>query len=86
MSALTALLKSEHEANKQSLLVSYQDRRPFYADWQEQLQQLEEAENVILEALAEEPTNVELLNLLRQVQHKQLDLIETVYAPRLSSI
>ena len=79
-------LQSEHLHSKQALLVQYQDTAPLYPDWETQMQQLEKAEQVIYNALREEPGNLELLKMLRLVQHKQLDLIDSVFSPRLTSI
>lgn len=79
-------LRAEHASNKQSLLVNYENRDPFFEDWQEQMQQLEETEAIIYQALRENPSNLQLLPLLRQVQRKQLELIDAVHAPPLTSI
>ena len=86
LTAMVALLHSENESTKQALLASYEDRMPYYPEWQTELGQLEEAEAVILSALEEEPSNTELISLLRQVQQKQLNLIDAVYSPRLTSL
>jgi len=79
-------LQSEHLHSKQALLVQYQDEAPLYRDWETQMQQLEKAEQVIYNALREEPRNLELLKMLRLVQQKQLNLIDSVFSPRLTSI
>lgn len=79
-------LQSEHLHSKQALLVQYQDEAPLYRDWETQMQQLEKAEQVIYNALREEPGNLELLKMLRLVQQKQLNLIDSVFSPRLTSI
>ena len=79
-------MKAGHEANKQGLLVNYQDQTPYYEGWQEHMQQLEDTEALLFEALQQNPSNLELLPLLQQVQRKQLELINAVHAPRLSSI
>jgi hypothetical protein len=79
-------LQSEHELSKQSLLVRYQDEEAYYPDWEQQLQQLEQAEGVIFQALRDDPDNLELVKILRQVQDKQMKLIEAVFDPRLRSI
>lgn len=79
-------LQSEHQHSKQALLVQYQDAPPLYQDWETQMQQLEQAEQVIYNALREEPDNLELLKMLRLVQQKQLDLIDSVFSPRFTSI
>lgn len=81
-----ALLQSEHEKNKQSLLVEYQDQAALAPDWESQMQQLEQAEQAIYEALKGDTENIELLKILRQVQTKQIELIESVYAPLFISI
>lgn len=86
VSDFIALLQSEHEKNKQSLLVQYQDQTPLAPDWEAQMQQLEQAEQVIYQALREDPENIELLKILRQVQTKQIELIESVYAPMFKTI
>jgi hypothetical protein len=76
-----SLLQAEHERTKQTLMVEYQDQQALASDWEQQMEQLEQAEKVIYEALKEDSTNLELLKILRQVQSKQIDLIDTVYAP-----
>lgn len=83
---LLTALQSEHLGNKQALLVQYEDATPLYPAWRSQMEQLEQAEQVIYNALREEPANLELLKMLRLVQKKQLDLIDSVFAPRLNSI
>jgi hypothetical protein len=79
-------LQYEHQQNKQALLVQYQDQQPFYADWEVQMKDLEQAEQVIFNALRDDPDNLELLKILRQVQAKEIDLLDAAFAPRLNSI
>lgn len=86
INALIAGLQSEHERNKQTLLVEYQGQPALAPDWEGQMQQLEQAEQAIYEALRDDPENLELLKILRQVQTKQIDLIESVYAPLFTTI
>ena len=81
-----SLLQSEHERNKQALLVEYQDQTALAPDWEGQMQQLEQAEQAIYEALREDSENIELLKILRQVQTKQIELIESVFAPLFRTI
>lgn len=83
---LLATIQSEHQQNKQARLVQYDTAQPFYQAWGTQMQQLEQAEQVIYNALREEPSNLELLKMLRQIQQRQLDLIDRVFAPRASTI
>lgn len=86
MNELIALLQNDHQRNKQALLVEYQGQTALAPDWEGQMQQLEQAEEAIYEALREEPENIELLKILRQVQTKQIELIESVYAPLFTTI
>ena len=83
---LLATIQSEHQQNKQALLVQYDAAQPLYQAWETQMQQLEQAEQVIYNALREEPSNLELLKMLRQIQQRQLDLIDSVFAPRANTI
>lgn len=76
---IVSLLQTEHEQNKQALLVEYQDQQVLLPDWQEQMRQLEEAEAVIYNALKQDSSNLELLKILRRVQTQQLNLIDSVY-------
>jgi hypothetical protein len=83
---LIALLQTEHEKNKQSLLVEYQNQTALAPDWEDQMQQLEQAEQAIYEAFNEDTENIELLKILRLVHTKQIQLIESVYAPLFTTI
>lgn len=67
---------------KHSLLVQYENQYAFTDDWQMQLQQLENAEQAIIQALKNEPKNQALLSMLTQIHNQQLDLINKVHAPR----
>ena len=84
--AFITLLESEHQRNKQAMLVEYQGQTALAPDWETQLQQLELAEQAIYEAMKENIENMELLKILRQVQAKQIELIETVHSPMFTSI
>lgn len=79
-------LQSEHERSKQAVLVEFQQQQALYPQWEDQLHELEQAENVIYDALRRDPDNRELLNILRDVQAKQLKLIDAVFAPQLNTI
>jgi hypothetical protein len=79
-------LQSEHQRSKQAVLVEFQQQQPLYSRWEEQLHQLEQAENVVYDALRRDPGNRELLNILRDVQAKQLKLIDAVFAPQINAI
>jgi hypothetical protein len=71
---------------KQSLLVQYKNQDALTDNWQTQLQELEEAEYAIKQALKNEPQNQALLTMLAQIYQQQLDLINKVHAPRWQSI
>jgi len=86
LASMVSMLQNEHERNKQALLVEYQNQTALAPDWEGQMQQLEQAEQAIYEALREDPQNIELLKILRQVQTKQIELIESVYAPLFTTI
>lgn len=67
---------------KQSLLVQYQAQPALTDNWQQQLSELEDAEQAIKTALEEEPNNRALLSMLAQVYQQQLNLINTVHKPK----
>lgn len=75
-------ITSEYENQKNVLLVKFENQQPLLEDWQTQLQELEDAKSVVLKALKDDPGNLALLKMLQQVYQQQLDLIESVYAPR----
>lgn len=79
-------LQSQHQSSKNALLVQYRDQPAAWSDWQGQMQELEDAETAIYRALRQDPNNLELLTILRQVQDKQIKLIDAVFAPRLNAI
>ena len=82
-----ARVMSEYfKAQKQSLLVLYKNQDALTNNWQAQLQELEEAEQAIKQALENEPQNKALLTMLAQVYQQQLDLINKVHASRWQQI
>jgi hypothetical protein len=89
-SAITPAYLSEmqqnHRENVQNLMIEYSEQQAWYPDWEQQLQELQQAENAIYNALHDNPDNRELLALLRGVQEKQLKLIDAVYRPQLNPI
>jgi hypothetical protein len=84
--ALLSSLKDEHQLNKQTMLVQYQGQEAYSPDWESDLQEMEQAEAVIFEALRNDPENLQLIKMLRQVQENQLDLIDAVFDPRVGTI
>jgi hypothetical protein len=79
-------LQTAHQLSKQAVLVEFRDQQAWYPDWEEQLHELEQAEQIIYGALRNDPDNRELLSILRDVQDKQLKLINAVFKPHLNAI
>jgi len=79
--ALVEQLSAQHLQQKQSLLVSLQGQVTLTENWQQQLQELDEAAEAIKKALANEPNNMALLQMLKNVHQQQIALIERVHAP-----
>ncbi|MES2626211.1 MAG: hypothetical protein V4628_13085 [Pseudomonadota bacterium] len=80
------VLQYEHQQTKQALLVQYENQPALYQEWEVQMKDLEQAEQVIFQALRDDPENLELLKILRQVQAKQIELLDAAFAPRLNTI
>ncbi|MDN4502349.1 hypothetical protein QX776_08040 [Alteromonadaceae bacterium BrNp21-10] len=83
---LVVVLSAQHQQQMQALMVSYQDQPALTDNWQQQLQQLDEAALAIKKALQQEPQNVALLKMLQQVHQQQIDLIEKVHSPKWQQI
>ncbi|MDR0780011.1 MAG: hypothetical protein LBF16_04865 [Pseudomonadales bacterium] len=86
LDTLIAALQSRQATSKAALLVQYRGQNAAYADWQTQMQELESAEDAIYRALRQDPGNLALFTLLRQVQDKQLKLIDAVFSPRFTTL
>ncbi len=74
-------LSALFEQQKQALLVQYKAQPALTNDWQQQLDELEQAEQAVKLALQNDPENAALLKMLAQVYQQQLDLINRVHAP-----
>ncbi|MFY8300501.1 hypothetical protein AAEU28_17180 [Pseudoalteromonas sp. SS15] len=74
-------LSALFEQQKQALLVQYEAQPALTNDWQQQLDELEQAEQAVKLALQNDPENAALLKMLAQVYQQQLDLINRVHAP-----
>lgn len=79
MQSIALTLSKGFEQDKQSLLQHYANQPSFTPDWQLQLQDMDESKELILHALAEDPNNPALLQLLQQVYREQLYLIQKVH-------
>lgn len=83
---LIAALSSQHEEQKDALLVKFKDQPALTKNWQEQLTELDEAAVAIKAALREDPNNVALLKMLQNVHQQQINLIERVHSPKWQQI
>lgn len=83
-----ALMQQTFDQQKQTMLVSFGQPKleELPKDMQEQLTQLASARKSIESALAEDPNNMELINLLRWTQLQELRLIEQLYTPKWQTI
>jgi hypothetical protein len=78
---LAQLLSNQHQLQRDELLVSYQDQPAATENWQQQLQELDDAAAAIKAALQQDPNNTALLKMLHNVYQQQIGLIERVYSP-----
>lgn len=78
---LAQLLSNQHETQRDELLVSYQNQPAATENWQQQLQELDDAAAAIKVALAQDPNNTALLKMLQNVYQQQIGLIERVHSP-----
>jgi hypothetical protein len=79
-------LSAQHAEQKQLLLASFAGTPEKTQNWQQQLQELDDAAAAIKKALENEPNNVALLKMLKKVHEQQIALIERVHAPAWQSI
>ncbi|GAB5379581.1 MAG: hypothetical protein Alis3KO_29770 [Aliiglaciecola sp.] len=79
---LIAALSTQHQAQKDALLVKFQDQPALTENWQKQLEELDEAATAIKAALKQDPNNLALLKMLQSVHQQQIDLIERVHSPK----
>ncbi|QPG05877.1 hypothetical protein IT774_00995 [Salinimonas marina] len=80
--ALVRALSEQHQAQLTQMLVTLQDTTPVTSNWQQQLEDLQQAENVIKQALQQDPNNTALLQMLQNVHQQQLLLVGRVHAPK----
>ena len=84
--ALVAAMSEQHNSQKQSLLISFKDQPAATNNWQQQIDELDEAAAAIKKALEEEPNNSALLRMLKNVYEQQMAIIERVHEPSWSRI
>jgi len=80
--SLVAALAEQHDANKKALLLRVKDQQAATNNWQQQIDELDEAAQAIKKALQEEPNNPALLKMLKNVYEQQMAIIERVHEPR----
>ncbi|WP_259366204.1 hypothetical protein [Colwellia sp. 6M3] len=85
---LVAAMQQDFEQQKQSMLVSFgtPDIRQLPVAMQAELVKLSSAQKTISKALADDPNNSDLLNLLRWTQQQELDLLTQLYSPQWQKI
>jgi hypothetical protein len=83
---LVVALSEQHQQQKSALLVKFQDQPALTQNWQEQLEELDEAAGAVKLALENEPNNMALLKMLQTVHQQQINLIERVHSPKWSQI
>ena len=85
---IAATMQQDFEQQKQTLLVSFGQPKlhELAPEMTEQLAKLASAQASISKALIDDPTNADLLNLLRWTQQQELDLLEQLLSPQWQSI
>ena len=83
---LVAALSNQHQQQKDSLLVKFKGQPALTQNWEQQLDELDDAAKAIKTALKEDPNNIALLKMLQNVHQQQIDLIERVHAPKWQQI
>ena len=84
--AVAEQLISSHQLQKQAILASYGEEATVNANWQTQMNELDEAALAIKAALKNSPENPALLQMLRQVHQQQINVIENAHKPRFQQI
>lgn len=75
-------MSRQYEELKQLLIVTYQEQPAYSDNWQQQSDELDEAAQLIKQALEAEPESVELIKMLQRVYQQQIDLIRTIHEPK----
>ncbi len=85
---LASIMKQDFEQQKKLMLTSFgqPELQKLSKEMQTQLEELSSARNAIDKALQNDPTNSELLNLLRWTQKQELELIKQLYTPQWQTI
>ena len=85
---LVAAMQQDFEQQKHSMLVNFgtPDIKQLPVAMQTELIKLSSAQKTISKALADDPNNSDLLNLLRWTQQQELDLLKQLYSPQWQKI
>jgi hypothetical protein len=85
---LVKAMQENFKQTKQTMLVSFgqPEMSALPKEIQEELIKLSSAQATIEKALTEDPSNNDLLNLLRWTQKQELDLLTQLYSPKWQSI
>jgi hypothetical protein len=85
---LVTAMQENFKQTKQTMLVSFGQPKvsELPKEIQEELIKLSSAQATIEKALTEDPSNNDLLNLLRWTQKQELDLLTQLYSPKWQSI
>ena len=79
---LVEALSTQYQAQREALLVQFSDTTAVTENWEQQLNELDQAAVAIKLALKEDPNNKALLRMLQSVYQQQIELIERVHAPK----
>ncbi len=85
---LASIMNEDFEEQKQLVLASFgqPELKKLPPEMQNQLSELSAARGAIVKALENDPTNSELLNLLRWTQKQEIDLLKQLYSPQWQTI
>jgi hypothetical protein len=85
---LVVAMQESFKQTRQAMLVSFGQPKisALSKEIQEELSKLNSAQTTIEKALVEDPSNNDLLNLLRWTQEQELDLLSQLYNPKWQSI
>lgn len=85
---IAKVMQQDFNEQKQVMLVNLgqPDLGQLSPEMQKQFDELKKAQQAISKALENDPTSVELLNLLRWTQKQELDLLKQIYSPKWQTI
>jgi hypothetical protein len=85
---LVSAMQQDFKQQKRTMLVNFgtPDIKKLPAAMQMELTKLTSAQTTISKALADDPNNSDLLNLLRWTQKQELDLLKQLYSPQWQTI